>query len=389
MQRGRLIAAGLFVLVCGSYVGAAKVGINLDVAHGVITPVWAPSGIALAVSLILGMRYWPAVAAGAFIANVTSDASVAVAAGIAIGNTLEPVVGAAIVRRAAPSAARPRTDGGRAHGRRRGLQHGDCGHERRHRADVGRERQDSFLDAWVLWWFGDAASSWWRPPARPLRLARRSASALGRWPRASLSSQPSRRSARSSSSEEPGATPTFSFRCSSGSPALHAAGAAAASFIVGAIGTWGAIAGEIPIGADTPTERVQVAQALFALVAVSLLVVGATLAEREAGSAELARTAALLGEAQALAHIGHWAWDIRRDVVTWSDELYRIFGLSPSGERKSTTPPTSSACTQRIASSPIERSNEPSRNGVRSLEHRVVRRTASSESWPAARTRDR
>ena len=74
MQRRHLIAAASFALVTGSYVGAAKLGINLDVAHGVITPVWAPSGIALAALLILGLRYWPAVAVGAFVANVTSDA---------------------------------------------------------------------------------------------------------------------------------------------------------------------------------------------------------------------------------------------------------------------------------------------------------------------------
>ena len=113
---------------------------------------------------------------------------------------------------------------------------------------------------------------------------------------------------------------------------FHAAGAATTSFLVGAIGTWGAIAGELPIAGDTPTERVQVAQALFALVAVSVLVMGATLAEREAGRSELAKTASRLGEAQALAHIGHWDWDIRRDEISWSEELYRIFGLEPGSE---------------------------------------------------------
>jgi PAS domain S-box-containing protein len=106
-------------------------------------------------------------------------------------------------------------------------------------------------------------------------------------------------------------------------------GAAAASFLVGALGTWGAIEGTIPIGADTATGRVQIVQALFALVAVSLLVVGATLAERETGRKALVQTASRLSEAQALAHIGSWEWDIRRDVVTWSDELYRVFGRSP------------------------------------------------------------
>jgi PAS domain S-box-containing protein len=74
---------------------------------------------------------------------------------------------------------------------------------------------------------------------------------------------------------------------------------------------------------------VQVAQALFALVAVSLLVVGATLAERESATTELRKTASRLGEAQALAHIGSWEWDIRRDVVKWSEELYRMFGIDP------------------------------------------------------------
>ena len=37
-----------------------------------------------------------------------------------------------------------------------------------------------------------------------------------------------------------------------------------------------------------------------------------------------------LTEAQRLAHIGDWEWDIANDKITWSDELYRIFGLTPA-----------------------------------------------------------
>lgn len=37
-----------------------------------------------------------------------------------------------------------------------------------------------------------------------------------------------------------------------------------------------------------------------------------------------------LAEAQSLAQLGSWEWDIANDVVTWSDELYRIFGLIPA-----------------------------------------------------------
>lgn len=36
-----------------------------------------------------------------------------------------------------------------------------------------------------------------------------------------------------------------------------------------------------------------------------------------------------LTEAQRLAHIGNWEWDIKANRISWSDELFRIFGLSP------------------------------------------------------------
>jgi PAS domain S-box-containing protein len=38
---------------------------------------------------------------------------------------------------------------------------------------------------------------------------------------------------------------------------------------------------------------------------------------------------ARLAEAQRLAHLGNWVWDIRTDQVTWSEELFRIFGFAP------------------------------------------------------------
>ena len=35
-----------------------------------------------------------------------------------------------------------------------------------------------------------------------------------------------------------------------------------------------------------------------------------------------------LAEAQQIAHLGSWEWDVGTNAVTWSDELYRIFGLA-------------------------------------------------------------
>lgn len=37
-----------------------------------------------------------------------------------------------------------------------------------------------------------------------------------------------------------------------------------------------------------------------------------------------------LSEAQRLAHIGSWEWNIQDDTLWWSDEVYRIFGVSKS-----------------------------------------------------------
>ena len=44
---------------------------------------------------------------------------------------------------------------------------------------------------------------------------------------------------------------------------------------------------------------------------------------------ELASARRQLAEAQQLARIGSWEWDIPRNIVWWSDELYRIYGLEP------------------------------------------------------------
>jgi PAS domain S-box-containing protein len=38
---------------------------------------------------------------------------------------------------------------------------------------------------------------------------------------------------------------------------------------------------------------------------------------------------AKLEEAQRIAHVGYWEWDLTSERVTWSDETYRIYGLQP------------------------------------------------------------
>ncbi|HLE46790.1 MAG TPA: PAS domain-containing protein [Candidatus Thermoplasmatota archaeon] len=51
--------------------------------------------------------------------------------------------------------------------------------------------------------------------------------------------------------------------------------------------------------------------------------------ELHAAQVEAQRRSDDLVEAQRIAHLGNWTWDIPQNVVTWSDELYRIYGDEP------------------------------------------------------------
>src|SRR5213079_1513807 len=82
-----------------AYFSCAKFGLTLAIVHASATAVWPPTGIALASTLLLGYRVWPALFVGAFLVNVTTEGSVWTSVGIASGNTLEGLLGAFLVTR--------------------------------------------------------------------------------------------------------------------------------------------------------------------------------------------------------------------------------------------------------------------------------------------------
>jgi len=55
--------------------------------------------------------------------------------------------------------------------------------------------------------------------------------------------------------------------------------------------------------------------------------------EREALSRSLQESKARLEEAQSVAHVGYWDWDLETGEIIWSDETYRIFGFKPQERR--------------------------------------------------------
>ena len=99
-MRSRAVAnAVLQIGVALVYFAGAKAGLALASLVPQVTLIWPPTGIALAAVVLFGRRVWPAIAAGAFLANVTTEEPVFVAAGIALGNTLEAVLGGWLLER--------------------------------------------------------------------------------------------------------------------------------------------------------------------------------------------------------------------------------------------------------------------------------------------------
>jgi PAS domain S-box-containing protein len=315
-----------------AYVSAAKLGIELSVAHGVITPVWAPTGIALAALVLYGPRLWPAVALGAFVANATSGLAPIDAAFVAVGNTLEAVVGSMLLLYVG---FRPAID--RVRDVFSLIVYGALVSTLIAATNgvtvlwVSGELDRSFGSEWLLWWIGDAMGALIVAPLmfvlsiRPWRQLDVRARLEGLVVLAALI-------ALSATVFLGGQWryPHVLF------PVLIWAtlrfrqfGAVTSSFVVAAFAVTGAVRGTALMGHGSATEIVQILEALNAGVAVSLLILGAVLAERSEAQHELVAANASLAEAQEVAHLGSWEWDIGSDRVAWSDELYRLWGLEP------------------------------------------------------------
>jgi diguanylate cyclase (GGDEF)-like protein len=159
-QQWKYLAQG--VGLAAVYFVAAKLGLRLAFVHASATAVWPPTGIALAAFLVLGLRLWPAVFVGAFLANLTTAGSVATSFGIAAGNTLEGLLAAALVSRCAQGLQafeRPRNilkfallaAGGAT------TVSATCGVTSL--VLGGFARWADYGDIWLTWWLGDVAGA--------------------------------------------------------------------------------------------------------------------------------------------------------------------------------------------------------------------------------------
>jgi len=90
----------LIIVTAFSYWVTGDFGQLMAIPPGNVSPVWPPSGIALAALLLCGTRVWPGIWIGAFIVNTLgfmegalSDVEALAGGGIAVGSVLQALVG--------------------------------------------------------------------------------------------------------------------------------------------------------------------------------------------------------------------------------------------------------------------------------------------------------
>ncbi|MGW1844127.1 MASE1 domain-containing protein [Streptomyces sp. NPDC001966] len=96
-------AAPRVLAVTAAYYAAGGLGLIREVSvHGaVVTPLWAPTGIALGALIHLGLRAWPGIALGSLLVVATLTGSVTPSTfAVVAGNTAAPVCSYLILRRA-------------------------------------------------------------------------------------------------------------------------------------------------------------------------------------------------------------------------------------------------------------------------------------------------
>ncbi len=94
-----LIYLAKVLLLAVIYHLAVRVGLSLAFVQANTSPVWPPTGIAIAALLIFGLDLWPGVALGVFAGSLLTGAPPALAAGMSVGNSLEALAAAFALKR--------------------------------------------------------------------------------------------------------------------------------------------------------------------------------------------------------------------------------------------------------------------------------------------------
>ena len=108
---GPVAEVARILLVALVYYVAARVSLRLSLVGRQVTPIWPPTGIAVVGLLVLGRRTWPGIALGALLVNAPISHSLLAGAGIAVGNTLAPLLAVSLLEKVGFRTDRDRSEG--------------------------------------------------------------------------------------------------------------------------------------------------------------------------------------------------------------------------------------------------------------------------------------
>ena len=394
--------AGLSAALTAVYFAGGKLGLSLAYLHPSATPVWPPTGIALAAFLLFGDRVAVAILLGAFLVNLTTEGTIATSLVIAVGNTLEGWLGAVLVRRFAEGAdafRRPRSTllAVLLAGLVAPMVSAIVGVTTL--AAAGLAPWSSYRQVWITWWLGDATGAMIVTPFLVLWARGRDVGVTLRGVAEGLAlaltvvvvgavvfGGAGDFAARHMPMEWLCIPPLIwaAFR-------LGARATTTVALAFSAIAVNGTLRGYGPFVRDSANESLLLLQAYMAALSVIGLMIGATAYERRrfarqlhdvnrelearvtARTVELEASEARLLEAQQIARLGSWEWDVRKDVVWWSRELFEVYGVDPAR-----FPASYAGFLERVHPDDRERVNGIIDHAFRTgepfqFEHRVVR----------------
>ncbi|HXJ34666.1 MAG TPA: MASE1 domain-containing protein [Candidatus Eisenbacteria bacterium] len=329
------------------YFAAAKLGLTMAFSAEQVTLVWPPSGIALASVVLLGRRWVvPGIALGAFLANATANEPLGTAAGIAVGNTLEALIGAWLLERAH---TRPALD------RLRDVLAlvalaAACSTMASATIGVvslclgGVQPWSASATLWWTWWIGDALGDL---VTAPLLLV---------WATAQPALLPSERRGEAATlllatfavgavvfaGRHVGPLAGYPFHYAVFPLVVWAAlrfgqrGTATVTFVTAALAISNTVRGSGPFTGEPVEESLFLLQLFMAIVSVTGLLLGAAITERDVARRQVNReydrlqaSEQRLRFALAAGRMGVWDWNITSGEVKWSDNLEAIHGLTP------------------------------------------------------------
>ena len=322
-------------LVGVAYFAVAKLGLSFSQGHAIVSAVWPPSGLALAAAFVFGWRVAPAIFLGALVADATSGSGLGTSAGIATGNALAAVTGGALLARAQFDPALRRVRDVVA------LAILGAALSTAINATIGTstlllagvDHLSGVWSVWRVWWLGDLTGVLLAAP--PLLLL-----AAGHLPRARHRAWVAEASLLAAALVaamlivlNQGVTLAFPIfpLIVLAAMRFRQTGAVVAALVVSTIAVAYTANGKGPFTGGAPDLDLLGAQVFVALAALTGLLVAAMRTEWEGAEDALERLAEsehALAEAQRLARIGSWEWDVTEDHLTWSDELFRIYGIA-------------------------------------------------------------